>query len=175
MITPRAMSGAHDRKAAGGTRDQTERLVARNRRATFEYELEDKWEAGVVLVGSEVKSLRAGKLEMVDAWATVEGDEMWLHDLRIAPYEQATVFAPEPKRKRKLLLRRSEIEKIKGKLKDRGYTLIPLRVYFKGRNVKIEIALARGKTKGDKRQDIARKDAEREARSAMGRARKGGA
>lgn len=126
-----------------------------------------------MLVGSEVKSLRAGKVEMVDAWATVENDELWLHGMLIAPYEQATVFAPEPKRKRKLLVHKSEIEKIAGKLKDRGYTLVPLRIYFSGSRVKIEIALGRGKTKGDRRQDIARKDADREARAAMGRARKG--
>lgn len=153
---------------------ETERLVARNRRASFDYELEDHWEAGIVLLGSEVKSLREGKIELVDAWANVEGSEVWLHNMRIAPYAQATIFAHEPKRKRKLLLNRSEIAKIENKLKDRGYTLIPLRVFLKGRNVKVEIALARGKTRGDKRQDIARKDADREARAAMGRARKGG-
>ena len=146
----------------------------RNRRATFDYELEDKWEAGVVLVGSEVKSLRAGKVEMVDGWATIENGELWLHGVLIAPYPQATNFAPEPKRKRKLLLRASELAKLTGKLKDRGYTVVPLRIYLLGRVVKIEIALARGKTKGDRRQDIARKDAERETRAAVGRARKGG-
>lgn len=151
-----------------------ERLISRNRRASFDYALEDHWEAGVVLLGSEVKSLRAGKIEMVDAWANVENGEMWLHNMQIAPYAQATVFGHEPKRKRKLLLHKSEIEKIEGKLRDRGYTLIPLRIFIKGRRVKVEIALARGKTKGDRRQDIARKDAERETRAALGRARKGG-
>lgn len=154
-------------------REETERLIARNRRASFDYALEDHWEAGIALLGSEVKSLRAGKIEMVDAWAGVEGSEVWLHNMQIAPYEQATVFGHEPKRKRKLLLHRSEIDKIESKLKDRGYTLIPLRVFLRGRRVKVEIALARGKTKGDRRQDIARKDADREARAAMGRARKG--
>lgn len=168
MSAPR--SAASSKKPS----EPSERLIARNRRATFDYELEDKWEAGIVLVGSEVKSLRDGKVEMVDAWATVEGDELWLHGMLIAPYPQATVFAPEPKRKRKLLVHKHEIEKIAGKLKDRGYTLIPLRVYLSGSRVKIELALARGKTKGDKRQDIAKKDAEREARAAIGRARKGG-
>jgi SsrA-binding protein len=152
---------------------ESERLIARNRRATYDYALEDHWEAGIVLMGSEVKSLRDGKIEMVDAYGSVEGSQVWLHNMQIAPYAQATIFAHEPKRKRKLLLHRSEIDKIENKLKDRGYTLIPTRIYLKGRHVKIEIALARGKTRGDKRQDIARKDADREARAAMGRARKG--
>lgn len=152
---------------------ETERLIARNRRASFDYALEDHWEAGIVLMGSEVKSLRAGKIEMVDAWAHTEGGQVFLHNMQIAPYEQASVFGHEPKRKRKLLLNRSEIDKIENKLKDRGYTLIPLRIYLKGRHVKVEIALARGKTKGDRRQDIAKKDADRETRAVIGRARKG--
>jgi SsrA-binding protein len=110
---------------------------------------------------------------MVDGWANVEGGEAWLHQVRIQPYEQTTVFAPDPTRKRKLLLSRSELDRLAKTLKDRGYTLIPMRIYFKGRNAKVEIALARGKTKGDKRETIAKRDAEREARAAMGRARKG--
>ena len=133
-----------------------EKLIAKNRRATFDYALEDHYEAGMVLVGSEVKSLRAGKVEIVDAYATVEN------------------FQHEPRRKRKLLLRSTEIKKIGVALKDRGYTLIPLQLYFSGRVAKIEIALARGKTHGDKRQDIAKKDAAREARNSVGRSRKGG-
>ncbi len=159
--------------ARAGTRNQEgEQLVARNRRASFDYALEDHWEAGIVLLGSEVKSLRAGKLEMVDAYASVEGGEAWLHQLYLPPFEHATTFAPEPRRKRKLLLHRQQIEKIADQLKkDRGYTLIPTKIYFKGGRVKVEIALARGKTKGDRRQDIAKKDAEREARAALGRRR----
>lgn len=152
---------------------ETERLIARNRRASYDYSLEDHWEAGIVLLGSEVKSLRDGKIEMVDAYGSVERSEVYLHNMQIAPYAQATVFGHEPKRKRKLLLNRSEIAKIENKLKDQGYTLIPLRIFLKGRRVKVEIALARGKTKGDRRQVIAKKDAEREARAALGRARKG--
>lgn len=154
-------------------KESGDRDVARNRRASFDYSLEDHWEAGLALLGSEVKSLRAGKVEMVDAWATVENHEIWLHQLYIPPYEQASVFGHEPRRKRKLLLSRHEIDKIEDELKDQGYTLVPLRIYFKGRVAKIEIALARGKTKGDRRQDIAKKDAQREARAAMGRAVKG--
>jgi SsrA-binding protein len=160
---------------SGGAKshDETERVIARNRRASFDYSLEDHWEAGIILVGSEVKSLRAGKVEIVDAYGTMEGGEVFLHNLQIAPYAQATMFQHEPKRKRKLLLNASEIKKIGDALKDRGYTLIPLRIYLKGSRVKVEIALARGKTKGDRRQDIAKKDADREARAALGRARKG--
>lgn len=147
-----------------------EKLIAKNRRATFDYELDDHHEAGLVLLGSEVKSLRAGKVEMVDAYAVVQGGECILHQLYIAPYAQATTFAPDPRRPRKLLLHALEIERLADTLKEGGCTLIPLRIYFKGRHVKVEIAVARGKTKGDKRQAIARKEAEREARAAMGRA-----
>lgn len=150
-----------------------EKVVARNKRATFDYHIEDRWEAGLVLTGSEVKSIRAGKVEIVDAYADVDRGEAWLNQLYVAPFEQATVFGHEPRRKRKLLLSRHEIDKIEDELKDRGYTLVPLRIYFKGRVCKVEIALARGKTKGDRRQDIAKKDAQREARAAMGRATKG--
>jgi SsrA-binding protein len=149
-----------------------EKIVARNKRASFDYHLEDHFEAGLVLTGSEVKSIRAGNVEIVDAYADIDRDEAWLHQLYVAPFEQASVFGHEPRRRRKLLLHRSEIEKLAGKLKDRGYTLVPVRIYFKGGKAKIEIALGRGKTKGDKRQDIARKDAERETRVAMARARK---
>jgi SsrA-binding protein len=158
-------------KSAAG---KGEKLIAKNRRATFDYALEDHYEAGMVLVGSEVKSLRAGKVEIVDAYATVENGEMWLYQLYIAPFAQASYFQHEPRRKRKLLLKSSEIKKISVALKDRGYTLVPLQLYFSGRVAKIEIALARGKTHGDKRQDIAKKDAAREARNAVGRMRKGG-
>jgi SsrA-binding protein len=157
----------------GGRRERGERLVARNRRASFDYSLEDRYEAGLVLLGSEVKSLRAGKVEIVDSYGTVEGGEAWLYQLFIHPYEQANAFGHEPRRKRKLLLSRREIDKLGEALKDRGYTLVPTRLYFKDGRAKVEIALARGKTKGDKRQSIARKEADREARNAMGRGRKG--
>ena len=150
-----------------------EKVVAKNRRATFDYELEDRYEAGLVLVGSEVKSLRAGKVEIVDAYGSIENGEAWLMQLYIAPFEQASYFGHEPRRKRKLLMKRKELEKLGAALKDRGYTLIPTRLYFKGRVAKIELALARGKTRGDKRQDIAKKDAQKEARNALGRSRKG--
>ncbi len=150
-----------------------EKLIARNRRATFDYALEDRYEAGMSLMGSEVKSLRDGKVEIVDAYAAIERGEAWLYQLFIAPLEHASVFGHEPRRKRKLLLKRSELDKLDDALKDRGYTLIPTRLYFKDGRAKVEIALARGKTKGDKREAIARKEADKEARNAIGRARKG--
>jgi SsrA-binding protein len=166
------MAGVSREKSGKGQAGAEEKLVARNRRATFDYALEDRFEAGLVLTGSEVKSLRDGKVEIVDAYATIESGEAFLYQLYVAPFEQASYFGHEPRRKRKLLLHRREIEKLGGALKDRGYTLIPIRLYFKGSHAKLELALARGKTHGDKRQDIARKDAEREARNAMGRSAK---
>jgi SsrA-binding protein len=156
------------------TQQKGEKLIARNRRASFDYELEETFEAGIVLNGSEVKSLRAGKCEIVDAYANVQNGECWLEQLYIPPYEQATVFGHEPRRRRKLLLHKHEIDQLADALKDRGNTIIPVRIYFKDRRCKVEIALARGKSKGDKRQAIAKKDAERETREAIGRARKGG-
>ena len=157
---------------AGARKQEGEKLVARNRRAGFDYNLEDKYEAGLVLTGSEVKALRAGKCEIVDAYAQVDRGEAWLEQLYIGPFEQASHFAHEARRRRKLLLTRKEIDKLATTLKDRGYTLIPLRIYFKERHAKIELALARGKTKGDRRQAIAAKDAAREQRNALGRSRK---
>lgn len=159
---------ANSRQKVG--RAAAEKLIAKNRRASFDYELDDHHEAGIVLVGSEVKSLRDGKVEMVDAYASIQGGECMLHQLYIAPYAQATTFAPDPRRPRKLLMHAIEIERLADTLKEGGCTLIPLRLYFKGRHVKIEIAVARGKSKGDKRQAIAKKEADREARAAMGRA-----
>ncbi|GAC1583366.1 MAG: SsrA-binding protein SmpB [Polyangiales bacterium] len=154
-------------------REKGERNIAKNRRAPFDYLLEDHYEAGLILVGSEVKSLRDGKVEIVDAFGIIDRGECWLMQLYIAPFAQASVFNHEPRRRRKLLLHRSELAKLGDALKDRGYTIIPTRMYFKDGRAKIEIALARGKNKGDKRQAIAKKDAERETRDAIGRARKG--
>lgn len=149
-----------------------ELIVVRNRRASFNYELDDRFEAGIVLTGSEVKSIRNGKIEIVDAYASIEGDEIWLNQLYIAPFEQATHFGHEPRRKRKLLLKRREIEKIKEAMTGKSSTIIPLRIYFKEGLAKVEIAIARGKTHGDKRHTIAEKEAEKEARNALGRRQK---
>ena len=147
-------------------------MVVRNRRATFDYQLEDRFEAGLVLMGSEVKSLRNGKVEIVDAYASIENKEAWLNQLYIAPFEQATHFGHEPRRKRKLLLKQREIEKLEEALKGQRATLIPLRIYFKEGLAKVEIAIAYGKSHGDKRQAIAQKEADAEARNALGRVQK---
>jgi len=150
-----------------------EKLIVKNRRAFFDYSVEDRYEGGLVLVGSEVKSMRAGKVDMVDAFAAEENGEVWLKQLYVAPFEQATAFPHEPRRARKVLLHVREIEQIKDAIKRGGYTVIPLRLYFKKGRVKVELGVAKGKTKGDKRASIAKKTADREARDAMGRARKG--
>ncbi len=148
------------------------RDIVRNRRATFDYAVEEKFEGGLVLVGSEVKSMRAGKCELVDAFATVERGELWLKQMYIAPFEQASAFPHEPRRPRKVLVHAAEIAKIEKAIAREGYTLVPLRLYFKRGRVKVELGLAKGKKVHDKRADIARKTADREAREVMGRARK---
>jgi SsrA-binding protein len=154
-----------------------EKLIVKNRRATFDYAIEDKYEGGLVLVGSEVKSMRAGKVDLVDAFASVDTDgkrmQMWLKQMYVAPFEQASAFPHEPRRPRKVLLHAQEIEQIHKALTRQGMTLVPLRLYFKKGRVKVELALARGKKTHDKREDIAKKTADREARAAIGRGRKG--
>lgn len=152
--------------------DAIEKIIINNRRASFDYAIEEKFEGGLVLVGSEVKSMRAGKVEMVDAYATVERGELWLKQLYVAPFEQAKSFPHEPRRSRKLLVRHSEIAKIDRAISRDGYTLVPLRLYWKRGHVKVELGLAKGKKSHDKRADIKAKTADREAKVAMGRARK---
>ena len=152
--------------------DVIEKVIVNNRRATFDYFVEDKFEGGLVLVGSEVKSMRAGTVEMVDAYATVERGELWLKQLYVAPFEQASAFPHEPRRSRKVLVRHSEIAKIDRAIMRDGYTLVPLRLYWKRGHVKVELGLAKGKKSQDKRADIKAKTADREAKAAMGRARK---
>lgn len=144
--------------------------IIRNRRASYDYELEDRYEAGIVLVGSEVKSLRSGLVELGDAFASIDRGEAWLKQMRIAPWPMAKAFPHEPSRPRKLLLHAHQIEALLKATQRQGYTIVPLRLYFdpKGR-VKVELAIARGKTKGDKRQAIKKKEAEREAREAIRR------
>jgi SsrA-binding protein len=152
--------------------DAIQRVIVTNRRATFDYAVEEKFECGLVLVGSEVKSMRAGKVEMVDAYATVENGELWLKQLYVAPFEQAKAFPHEPRRARKALVSRSEIAKLERAIMREGYTLVPLRLYFKRGHVKVELGLAKGKKSHDKRADIKAKTADREAKAAMGRGRK---
>lgn len=151
-----------------------EKLITKNRRATFDYAIEDTYEGGLVLVGSEVKSMRAGKVELVDAYASVDNGELWLKQMYIAPFEQAKAFPHEPRRSRKVLLHAHEIKRIDQAIAREGYTLVPLRLYFLRGRVKVALGLAKGKKAHDKRADIAKKTAEREAKAAIGRARKGG-
>lgn len=144
------------------------KVVARNRKARHEYEILETYEAGMVLRGAEVKSLRDGKVSFQDAYARVQGGEVWLHSLHINPYEQATHDRLDPLRKRKLLLTKQEILGLVGSVEEKGRTLIPLEIYFRRGYAKILLALARGKKLHDKREDLKRKVQEREAQRAMG-------
>jgi SsrA-binding protein len=144
-----------------------EKLIAENRRARHEYHLTDRVEAGLVLTGTEVKSLRAGKADLAKAYATVRDGEGWLIGLHIPPYEQASLGAHDPDRDRKLLLHAREIAHLGGRVRERGLTLIPTRLYFKDGRVKVELALGRGKELHDKRRDIASRDAQRQMERAL--------
>jgi len=141
--------------------------IARNKQAGYRYNLLEKWEAGIQLQGSEVKSLRNGGVQLKDSYATVRDGEVWLHNMHIAPYEPASRENHEPERPRKLLLHRGEIERLIGRTSEKGLTLIPTRVYFKGPRAKVEIALARGKNVQDKRRYLKEKDARREIDRAL--------
>lgn len=135
--------------------------LAKNRKATFEYFIEDKYEAGLVLVGTEVKSIRQGKLNIKDSYADIKNGEVFVHSMHISPYEKGNIFNVDPLRSRKLLLNKREIRKLVGYVTLKGYSLIPLSVYLKNGLVKVELAVAKGKKNYDKRNDIAKKDAER--------------
>jgi SsrA-binding protein len=141
--------------------------VAVNRQARHRYNLLDKWEAGLVLTGTEVKSLRGGNVQLKDGYASVRDGEVWLHNVHIPPYAPATRDNHDPDRSRKLLLHRREIERLIGKTKERGLTLVPTRLYFKGPHAKVEIALARGKDVGDKRQALKEREMRREMERAI--------
>ena len=152
-------------------KDRGSLQVCRNPKATARYAIDERIEAGMQLVGSEVKSLRDKKADLEGAYARIDNGELFLHKMYIGPYAQATAFAHEPKRSRKLLAHRHEIEKLTGKLAIRGYTLIPIQVYFKNGRAKIELGLAKAKDMEDKREDIKRKVELREAKAAMGQTR----
>jgi SsrA-binding protein len=147
--------------------------ICENRRARFRYHLDETFEAGLALTGSEVKSLRAGKAHLNDAYGRLRGGELWLLKAHIAPYEQANRLNHEPERERKLLLHRREIDRIGSKIRERGYTLVPLRLYFKGGRAKVEVALGRGKKHHDKRQAVAERESKRQVERAMKRTRQG--
>ncbi|MEN6357855.1 MAG: SsrA-binding protein SmpB [Armatimonadota bacterium] len=135
-----------------------------NRKAWHEYFIDDQFEAGIVLVGTEVKSLRLGKASITEAFCKIENGELWLHGMHIAPYEQGNRYNVDPLRPRKLLMRKAEIEKINRKLQEKGFTLIPLKLYFTRGYAKVNVGLGRGKKLYDKRESIATRDVERERR-----------
>ena len=148
------------RKAAPGD-------VATNRSASYRYHLSDKLEAGMVLTGTEVKSLRGGKAQIKDGYVSLDGRELWLHNVHIPPYENASRDNHEPERPRKLLAHRAEIERLATKVAQKGFTLVPTRIYFSGGRAKVEIALARGKDVGDKRRALKERDLRREMDRAL--------
>lgn len=148
-------------------------LIAQNRKARHDYTVLEEVEAGLVLTGTEVKSLRAGRASLVDGFATIDGGEIFLHGVHIPEYTQGTWTNHEPRRVRKLLLHKAEINRLIGKTRESGLTLVPLQLYFKDGKVKVQLALARGKRSYDKRQDLATRDANREIARAMGRRAKG--
>nr|WP_294494318.1 SsrA-binding protein SmpB [uncultured Anaerosporobacter sp.] len=137
--------------------------IANNKKAYFDYFIEDKYEAGIVLHGTEVKSLRMGKCSVKESFIRVEKGELYIYNMHISPYEKGNIFNKDPLRIKKLLLHKYEINKISGQMQQKGYTIVPLSVYLKGSLVKMEIGLARGKKLYDKRQDISKKDQRREA------------
>ena len=149
------------------------KTIAHNRKARHDYLIEDTVEAGLVLTGSEIKSVRAGQVNLRDSYAVVRNGEMWLVNAHIAPYKQASSQNHEPRRERKLLLQRREIDRLTGKLQEKGLTLVPLRVYLKNSWAKVELGLARGKKSFDKRQTLREREDRRRIDRALGRRRKG--
>ena len=154
-------------------REQGRKLVAQNKKARHDYSIEDVFEAGLVLTGTEVKSLRAGRASLTDGYATIDDGEAWLRGVHIPEYDLGTWTNHEPRRARKMLLRKEELRRIAGKTKETGLTLVPLALYFKDGYAKVEIALARGRKSYDKRQAIAERESKREADRATGRRSKG--
>ena len=144
-----------------------EKLIAENRRARHDYDLVERFEAGLVLTGTEVKSLRDGRATLAQAYADVRDGEAWLHGLEIATYDQGNRANHEPMRARKLLLHRREIDSLYGKISEKGLTLVPTRLYFKDSRVKVELAVARGKEQRDKRRDLQERDAQRQMERAL--------
>ena len=138
------------------------KLIANNKKAYHDYFIDDKWEAGIELFGTEVKSIRMGKCSIKEAFVKIDKGEVYVYGMHISPYEKGNIFNKDPLRVRKLLLHKYEIMKLNGKIAEKGYTLMPLQVYFKGSLVKVQVGLARGKKLYDKRADIAKKDQRRE-------------
>ncbi|MSQ13913.1 MAG: SsrA-binding protein SmpB [Dehalococcoidia bacterium] len=145
------------------------RVIAQNRAAFYDYAILDRYEAGLVLQGTEIKSVREGKVDLRDAYATPENGELWLLNAHIAPYSKGGIHNHDPRRKRKLLLHRNELVKLTAEAAQRGYTIVPLRLYIKGRVAKVELGLARGQRQYEKRDRIAERDAERDMQRAIRR------
>ena len=145
------------------SKEKDSRLIANNKKAYHDYFIEEKYEAGIALHGTEVKSLRMGKCSIKESFIRIERNEVYIYGMHISPYEKGNIFNKDPLRVKKLLLHRDEIRKLQGKISEKGYTLVPLQVYFKKSLIKVEIGLAKGKKLYDKRQDIAKKNQRREA------------
>jgi len=143
------------------------KVIATNRKAARDYHLQDRHEAGLALMGTEIKSIRAGRVNLSDGYVQPRHGELWLFNVHIAPYDPAGRYGHEPRRPRKLLLHRKEINRLISRVLERGYTIVPIRLYLKGGLAKVEIALARGKRKYDKRQTIAKRDAQRDMERAL--------
>ncbi|MFY0544419.1 SsrA-binding protein SmpB [Brevibacillus sp. H7] len=143
------------------------KTVAQNRKARHDYHIDDVFEAGIALTGTEIKSIRAGRVQLKDSFARVENGEVLLHNVHISPYDQGNRFNHEPERTRKLLLRRLEILKLRGLTREKGYSLVPLSIYLKGGWAKVELALVRGKKNYDKREDLKKKEAARDVERAL--------
>jgi SsrA-binding protein len=154
-------------------KDQGRKLIAQNKKARHDYHIEDTYEAGLVLMGTEVKSLRMGRASLADGFVDIEGHEAWLHGVHIPEYTQGTWTNHSARRKRKLLLNRHEIDKIERRVNEKGLTVIPLALYFLDGRAKVEIALAKGKKSWDKRHSLAERQANREKEQALGRRAKG--
>ncbi len=142
---------------------ETQKLIANNKKAYHDFFIDETYEAGIALHGTEVKSMRMGKCSIKESFIRIENGEVYVYGMHVSPYEKGNIFNKDPLRIKKLLLHKYEINKLQGKIKEKGYTLVPLQVYFKDGKVKVEIGLARGKKLYDKRQDIAKKDQRREA------------
>jgi SsrA-binding protein len=160
-------------QAASSNRQTGRKIIAQNKKARHDYSILDVYEAGLVLTGTEVKSLRLGRASLVDGFATIDDGEMYLRNVHIPEYLQGSWTNHEPRRTRKLLLHREEIGRLIGKTQESGLTIVPLSLYFTEGKVKVELALVRGKKTFDKRQDMARRDADREVQRALGRRNKG--
>jgi SsrA-binding protein len=169
----RALLPLHPSARLTVAKEKGRKIVASNRKARHDYHLEDTYEAGIMLTGTEVKSLRAGHASLVDGYATIRDGEVWLQGVHIPEYTEGTWTNHEPRRARKLLMHRLEINRLEGKTKDVGLTIVPLQLYFKDGKAKVEIAVARGKRNYDKRQALAERDAKREAERALGRRGRG--